>query len=909
MTVLTAVLVSCGNKTDSEAGADGDSQGNGTDQSGSDDGGSNDGDSDSDEFVPNGDGMIFSSAVDVSIVKGSGIATSDVWEIADKVYSLTGKYAITKGDDMIIDSKEIVVGESTRSVTKSAKNAFAREFRKFSEDYEKKGNDAKYLCGYIVYSNGNAVAVYWSHEDVKDLAIEHFVNNYLQNPSLCLKDGYADIQYVDRFELMKSEEAAVREAAYAGIAERYGNEAAEAVREHLSMFDESFYMWLADLYDPGDYDAYGNPLGGGFYYSNSARDNTGFYIDIESTAQALSFLTSAGLLSSSKQIGVLFPEKMQKEMVAFALSCQSSVDGYFYHPQWGTNVQISRISRDLGNAVWILEMMGEIPYWDTPSNVKGSFGAPGAVAPASALSSPLTTDSVSAVSKVLSVAGTRKWTGSAQLATLSAWETYLTNLTAEIRTRSYSIGNTVGSQAAQVKARDALAIENGELFDADENGKADGGYIETFERIFNSLQLENGLWESCSVEEGNVYYAAINGLMKISSAYNGYGVKLNRAEEALSAAAFMITYIGESDDGSDWADSKGALPDGSVDVYNPWVCASTIIKNVTTYDGKEAAEALRESIITPNALEMIKVTTRKISKFRKSDGSYGYTWSSSPSTSQGAPVSVPGSVEGDINGGCIAFTGTFGNMSSVLGFGNLKPFGASDFYAFIDRASSRTHTEKDVFATFDGEAVGAPSLQAAFSGDVGSAVVVEDPREGNRGNVLSFTTVAGKGCSINLTKPDGNSAKSGICLEWEMAFTEINTVASTSFQIKLGSGYMFVIGVSKSGVLTISDSSSTNGSIAVTSKADATFNAKEWNRFKIEFYVLDKLNNTTAAKIYVNDRLVHVSSVYVSKESGKAPTDSYSSASFYALNAMDFTVLFDNIKAYDLVKKYLAETP
>ena len=120
---------------------------------------------------------------------------------------------------------------------------------------------------------------------------------------------------------------------------------------------------------------------------------------------------------------------------------------------------------------------------------------------------------------------------------------------------------------------------------------------------------------------------------------------------------------------------------------------------------------------------------------------------------------------------------------------------------------------------------------------------------------------------------------------------------------------MFVIGVSKSGVLTISDSSSTNGSIAVTSKADATFNAKEWNRFKIEFYVLDKLNNTTAAKIYVNDRLVHVSSVYVSKESGKAPTDSYSSASFYALNAMDFTVLFDNIKAYDLVKKYLAETP
>ena len=63
-----------------------------------------------------------------------------------------------------------------------------------------------------------------------------------------------------------------------------------------------------------------------------------------------------------------------------------------------------------------------------------------------------------------------------------------------------------------------------------------------------------------------------------------------------------------------------------------------------------------------------------------------------------------------------------------------------------------------------------------------------------------------------------------------------------------------------------------------------------------------------------NDRhpfceLVFVSDTYVSKESEATPTLNYANASFYALNATDFTVSFDNVKAYDLVKKYKAETP
>ena len=863
-------------------------------------------------YVPNGDGIIFSSEVDVAVIKGKGIETKDVMTITDKIYYLTGRRAVSKTDDIIIDSKEIVIGETSRQITKIAKNAYAKQYNATVEQLKIMEKEYQYLRGFIIYSDGNYVAIYWDDELVKDIALSYFVNNYLQNELLCLENGFYYVDFVDVKQMEEDAAAEEREKKFAAIAEEYGPEAEAAVREHLAMFDERFYLWLADLYDPGEYDVNGNPLGGGFYYSNSARDNTGFGIDIESTAQVLSFLTSAGLLKNSKEIKNVFPEKMQREMVAFAHSCQSSADGYFYHPQWGTNVQISRISRDLGNAVWILEMMGEIPYWDTPGGAKGSLGAPGATVSASAessLTAPITTSSVSAVSKVLLASGTQKWTGSAQLSTVEAWETYLLDLTANIRTKSYSIGNTVTSQSAQVKTRDKMAIENQELTDEDKNGIADGGYIETFERIFNGLQLPNGLWEECSVEEGTVYYAAINGLMKISSAYNGIGVKMNYIEEGLRAAAFMVTYIGESEDGSDWADSKGEKPEGSVDVYNPWVTINALLKNVNNFYTKEESNELRETIIKPNALEMIKVTTRKIKKFAKPDGSYGYTWSSPPSTSQGAPVCVPGLIEGDVNGGCIAFTGTYANMANALGFSGIKPFDLNDIYAFLDRASSREHVKKDARACFDGDAVGAVSFSEVTVQNENTATVIADPRDGESGNVLSFTTTKGVGNSVNLTKPDTNAGKSGICLEWDMAFTEIKNGGGVSFQIKLGSCYMFVISVDTSGKLTISDSSSTNGSVAVTNKISAVFDAKAWNRFKVEFYVTNASSKTTAAKIYLNDELVFVSNTYVGKESAKAPTLAYKNVSFYALNATDFTVLFDNIEAYDLVKKYKAETP
>ena len=72
----------------------------------------------------------------------------------------------------------------------------------------------------------------------------------------------------------------------------YGKETETALREHLDKIGSDFYMWMSNLYLPRDckcenFDEEGNRIcllprdengkclchGGGFYISNSARDN------------------------------------------------------------------------------------------------------------------------------------------------------------------------------------------------------------------------------------------------------------------------------------------------------------------------------------------------------------------------------------------------------------------------------------------------------------------------------------------------------------------------------------------------------------------------------------------------------------------------------------------------------------
>ena len=845
---------------------------------------------------------IYAPGIETTLIVPAERDYDGVVDVFNEIYSKSETLCRISDDSLKVGNHEIVFGDANREISRKAKQILTKAIDREATKWESNGENTAFLSGYTIYAEGSSVAIVWTDDVIHSSAISYFIENYMINDSLKLEDGYKKTVTFDYIEYLREDEQQKRNESLKLIENTYGADTATALEEYLSLFDERFYLWLADLYEPGEYDENGNPLGGGFYYSNSGRNTFGYGIDLESTAQAISFLTSSGMAKNESQLRAVLPESMFREIAAFAKSCQSPLDGYFYHPQWGINVGTSRLSRDLGWATRLLALCGERPYWNTPNGVPGALGAPG-VAQTSALCGRLSQKTAFAVSRVIPAAST--WTGSYWLADVKAWEEYVLSYKDEIRTSSYRVGNNFDAQKSQILAREEMAIANGELPDANNDGIAEGGYIQIFEKHFNQWQLSsNGLWEECSASDGTVYYAAINGLMKISAIYNNLGIKLNYADKAFECAAYVAKLIGRNDDGSDWTDSKGKVPSDVVDVYNPWAAMSYLVANNNKFSG--AGSALH-STLKENAAELIDVTMRKIAKFKKDDGSFGYCWEYPPSTSQGAPVSVPYVVEGDVNGGTIAVVNTLLAMCSTLGIKtDLKPYAYSDLLIFADRIESLgpvIKTEGDGAVdvkqyTFDEESVDTtPNSVISKINKNSKLLVAEDPD--NKLNRYVKYDVAPGGNHIYFNTNVATIVSANV-FEFKIKFEEIT--AGSGFQIKLGDSYMFTVSANTAGILKIGDLSNTSAGIA--NSLDAEFDAYSWNTIRVEFYVLDPETNSTMAHIYVNDELRFASNNYYKKETDAKPIINYRQANIYSLSSSDCVVLIDDVSAYQISSRY-----
>ena len=478
-------------------------------------------------------------------------------------------------------------------------------------------------------------------------------------------------------------EALEREADFAEVEQLLGKDAADALRDHYALFDDRYYRWLASLFDPKI---------GGFYYSKSAQNTDGYLPDLESTKQALAFFSNSGMTRNYETIYDAYPEWMRERIINFVKPMQCPEDGYFYHPQWGKNIISSRQGRDLGWATSTLKDFRDKPKWDTPNGHKGEFGPPPERAGAAEQGTAQSAAQGAAVypERLRTVADFRKYL----VCELNGNEDPSDLTPNLIRTKSYPIGNGMNATTGQIKQRERLGIETGELIDSDGDGIADNGFIATFCEVYGAWQLPyNGLWEPChSVDaDGNIvedeggdpHYNAINGLMKLSTSYNALGVRMPYAKQALQSAIKMAAFLGEHEDGRPGPDVMGKRPNGSVDVYNPWVAVQAIFANLDKFYTKEERLELQQTL-KENAAAMIRTTTKKSVSFAKEDGSYGYTWQYSPARSQNAPVAVPETVEGDINGGCIAVSGITRNMCAGLGVKNIPIFRDSDFDAVLD---------------------------------------------------------------------------------------------------------------------------------------------------------------------------------------------------------------------------------
>lgn len=387
---------------------------------------------------------------------------------------------------------------------------------------------------------------------------------------------------------------------------------ADSLDRLISLFGLDTMLWFARLYDPET---------GAFYYSNSGRDYEGFGPDLESTVQGLRCVEDKGMIDAKYNcdLKAALPDVMVKKLVKFTKEC-ADPDGYYYHPQWGKNITIQRRGRDLTWARQIYDWFDEKPPYPT----------------ALELLSEKKTEASSALPD--------------HLKSKAAFYDYLDSL--DINNKSYPAGNTLNSQARQIRA---------------------AGLMEDCCKYLIAHQNpNNGLWED------KITYASVSGLMKVSGFFGQAGMLLPNFKKALDSCIDMAL----SDE----------LPGEVTSVYNPQSAVCTLTGNVSRLGDTESAEYSKKRF-KDNIAPLIDKTHDKLSQFRKPDGSFSYLKDRSVCKSQGAPVSLYLENEGDVNATTIAMSGAVGMLLHNLGL-PFKIYDSSDYAEFITVLMAQTPAKK-----------------------------------------------------------------------------------------------------------------------------------------------------------------------------------------------------------------------
>ncbi len=811
-------------------------------------------------------GLIYSNKTHVTIIHDGSEATAN---LANTMKEEMAKLSVnvTVGNDGSREKyHEIVIGNTARDISKKA----YEELKKFT--------DGKDNIAYLIYSDGKSVAFVYNEvensaslEFLKELIMEKYIAESLNleegicdNYSVSVYNYYKEIDKENNTKQWQTLEYVLKES----IGDEKAAEFISALKDLYSLYTPAMTEWYARLYDPDI---------GGFYYSNSAKNNyevkfpasssSGKYYqllpDIESTNQALNFLISSGML---KNYGEELPAFMRSQIVAYIKGCQDP-NGYFYNPQWPkemTDSKISRRSRDLMWAENILQKFSESPYYTTPNGMQGSNAKS-----ASFITPPLAHSITYATSKVISSSTVTN----VNLKNKESFEAYLkgfeTNSTRNIFNHSYSIGNELTAQSYEILERDRQLAAEG----------ADYRLMDILIAWLNKHQNpETGHWHHTS------NYYGTNGLLKISGIYNEAKVPMPNAAAAAKSAIDSIT----SDE------PMGAV----VDLYNTWFTVKNVIENLRKY-GTFSDNILADNIVKElraSAPAAILKSKEKISAFQKPDGSFSYGPVYSSSTSQGMPVALPNSYEGDVNATGIASTGIISYMMSALGLGNYKPalFGKAEFYNYI-RIIEGKEISKDYgdFEIIDFENGSIPSNVTSNLVSENSSVYIKNENDNQK---LVFKTSAGGNDSLVIQTVSMPNVKTSV-FSSDISISNISS-GDPLYQIMFDSAsgtraYMLVIGY-RNGALTISDCSSTgDGStrreqlILSGVKTDEEFN------LGIEY---SKTGENVKISVLINGETVFISNnFYNSHKSGTTPEGDLAKMRFYTLNAASATLTVDNI--------------
>ncbi len=572
----------------------------------------------------------------------------------------------TEYDSAPISEHEIALGRCERELSHST-----------YEYMESRGEKKIYSARAAICFGGGCAAVAYDEfpehpeyeEYILSELLEIFSKRYVSSYGIYASSSERYYTEIDLTELQAEIDAEKKEAAFLKFESEAGAEAAAALRRmYDTIYSGDLALWLGSLYSPEH---------GGFYYSPSARDIGQTLIDgicydllpdIESTEQALEFITRSGMISHIGTVHDALPDEMKEKIISFVKARQDK-NGYFYHPQWTkemVDAKLSRRGRDLTKALSILDYLGARPTYDTPTGVKGDGLLSDATpAPASKMTYPLRTPTVVSVSKLTSTAGVYP----SHLENRESFESYLSGLEEKMAKDSYSVGGELSAQANQIKARDAALLKEG----------ADYSLVEILHNWLDSLCFETtGHWSSKANYEG------LNGLMTISAVYQTLGLPLPYPEAAARSAVDTI-------------DMTHKYPTVCF-AFNSWMTVCNIINNVKKHKSENEAERIIDGIrgeLRERAPELIAATMKKQGSFLSGDGGFMYMTTGSSGTSQGLPVSVKGMLEGNMNATLLATTGTLYHMFAALDYPSVPLLYEADYYKFISTAEKTSIERKD----------------------------------------------------------------------------------------------------------------------------------------------------------------------------------------------------------------------
>ncbi len=803
--------------------------------------------------------------------------------LQNEIYEALGVMPVFITDESEAKGSELIIGTSERTAFKKAESFLEREAR-----------ESKYLPRYGVYSDGDSVALIFDDcEGYDDYIVETVINNFIYdyvsaNSAITVKKGSFNYGTFDILLYQESIDQAKVDVEWKKLEEKLGVNATKAFKNMYTMYSDKMINWLADLYDPDI---------GGFYITNSARDNEGFLPNIESTSQALDIIRMSGMIDDwDADLKAALPDWFQKALVRFVKNMQDP-NGYFYHPQYSkeqTDNNVSAKSRFLTKGLDLLARLGASPTYDTPNGVKGDgIKSDGTPVSAVRLSAPLKLSVATAVSKVVAVSDASS--SSPYLASTDAFKKWVNGL--GINFDPYTIGNDLASMSSEIKAKGPE-------------------YVAIAKEYLDSTCLEStGHW----YEKND--YMGLNGLMKIAAAYNGLGIPLPYPERNADFAIDMITTTEEE-----------------ITVcyaYNTWFTVSTVKNNVDRHQPEIAAQvnARINERLYGNATELITSTFQKQLRFALSDGSFIYDFGVG-GTQQGLPASIPGIHEGGVNPTLICMSETLHHMFSALGLEGYDPpiYTKVDFLRFIDRLENlgtvikTPQTFVKYEATFDAETEGATSLEVKTAGSTSAEStfkVIQDPRPGARPGekVLAFDAKSDGAKHVMMEYDQSQNPLNQVYVfEGEYCFMNAPTTGSFAY-LNMGNecymilfhGYADGSNGSNPTHIRLFEASSDDGKASKEMDLDVMIPLGKWFSIKIEYYIENYLD--PRIKLFVNDELITVTDNYYDRSGAKLDGNQikaknrYEGADFLVYSYYSTLVLMDNLQTYKISTPYTAIQP